>query len=371
MPTASELRTQIDNLIEQVDTQYIAWRDLPEGDPTRTTIMNDMKSKQHWLARWQTDYAKMTGQAYRVNWSRWRTEAEGIGGNMAAEKQRLKNEDKAAEKTRVLAERIRISKMLDELKLKADGAAQFQRENTVGMGITLSGGGGPMLLAQVNIAVSRADKLMERAREALQVGKLNPARQYLGEAAGYIEAGFNLLGCQEEAHKTGAARVELIVKVGAAVGTGFATAGAGALASVGAEALGAAVQEGGTLAATAWHGEISRQDLLDSAYNVLCGAAGSAAAGKMGGQLLGARAARLAFGKNASGPQVEAMAQIMEQYVAGNTKQVAEWVQKSAKGEAFDWKFYSAVVVPALAAKGYIITPKVIEELEAASKQQK
>jgi len=227
-----------------------------------------------------------------------------------------------------------------------------------------------MLLAQVNIAVSRADKLLERASEALQIGKLNPARQYLGEAAGYIEAGFNLLGCQEEAHKTGAARVELIVKVGAAVGTGFATAGAGAMASVGAEALGSAVQEGGTLAATAWHGEISRQDLLDSAYAVLCGAAGTAAAGKLGGQLLGARSARLVFGKGASKPQIAAMTQILEQYIAGHTKQVAEYVQKSAKGEDFDWKFYSAVVVPALAAKGYTIAPKAIEELETASKQK-
>ncbi len=371
MPTVSEIKTQLDNLIEQVDAQYIALKDLPEGDPMRTKITNDMKFKQYWIARWQADYVKLTGRNYRPDWALWRAEAEAIPRRMAAQKVAEEKQVRDAEKTKVLAERVRIQNMLEELKRATDREWEFQQENAGFIGITMAGGGGPMLLAQANIARSRAEKALERAGDALSLGKLGSARQYLAEAAGYIQAGFEVLGLQEQAHATGAARVELAIKIGAAVGTGFATAGASAGATVAAETLGSAAQEVTLLGGKALNGKVTKQDLLDSAFAVLCSAAGGAAAGKLGGQLLGPRTAKLLFGNKVTKGEVKAITEILDQYFAGNSKQLAEFVQKSAKGEKFDWKFYSAVVAPALAAKGYAISPKAIEEAQAAWKDVK
>jgi hypothetical protein len=207
-----------------------------------------------------------------------------------------------------------------------------------------------------------AETALKHARQAVLRGDYNAAFANLRVVVMKLELVAGAVNMYYEALGTGAARIEVSIKIGAAIGTGLATAGSGLTLTAGQKGMVGFVEAGSqNLGVLGWEkrfgGKVSPAQigkaLLDSAKS-----GGSAWVGGWAGEVVAPKVTGLLF-KNPSPVQREIVATAVENYFKAHSNIAVDYFTKLASGQQPGYDWWAGLISPVIGTIGN--TPGAID----------
>jgi hypothetical protein len=365
--------------IEVIEARAAALRDIlnaPESSPQglsrgnpleagiRRQYEKELKHLEAGIHYWRGEYRKLTGTS------------AGPGAKTFTEMNRERQEKQKAENQLRLArqglqhETDKAKLSLDLLVTRLQHARKHAADHWVVAFLVHQAGGVSYMTTwfiEKNV-VPRAQAALKKSKELTARGELAKAAVHVQEAARWINRGFRDLYEYEEALGMGAERVELTIKLSAAIATGGLT-GAGSLSggqAVALEMVGTGAQEGTMLAAEAASGGVvGKKHITDAVIRTLI-AGGSKAAGEFGKSMLSKPIADVLFRGKATPAQLKVVEDLVAGYYSANSQQLLETFKKIHDGEKVGYDAWSGLIAPAVKA----IAPKLDAPVTVVSEQK-
>lgn len=354
---ALELKNQINNLIDLTQALIDQQAALPESDPRRKKIGDEISRLRAWTSRWEAEYKKLTGKHLYPPPDMSLYYAE-LARKQGAEKQALDNLKRTVGDY--------ASGLENRLQLLEDNTRSAQRRlvDSTFLAFLIQGAGGgstTTLARNAVVVIPRARKALERAKELLRKGDPIAAAVHLGEVARWIESGNEALGHYDAADTRGAAAVESAIKAAVSVSTGGLASGAGILTSIGVEAGTAATMEVTILAAKAVKGEkISMAEVDEALLNTASAGASAGVGGVLGEVLAPGLAKLLNKQRPPSQAQIEAVRDALTEHFTAHSKQGIELLKQGMAGKPLSVDVLAAILAPALSR--IPVASKIVEE---------